>query len=318
MKFLGLISDLVVTKPKRRLLIMKFMIIQAIQVMFGMNTAKANIEQSNELLLASIVQLNGGTENQNADESGLLLRLGAAATQNVCPIETKLGNNRITVNWRGVNLENTSVKQKYEKTFTEILPHTIEQWVNKPGDCKLLIDKMKSMKVTMRDSTMAKVFERKWPIQQQLILIETFFSYLENKQKMCGISEELISSIQQRTLEALGYVTKDAETSFETCPWELCRSNEGTSSVLLMMKATLTAMGLGIVMSLVMKYRKGVIKNRVLDQIDIEVPIEKQNIKQKMIRISKIGGQFVIIMCNMVLVLIPAKWTQNLVCNAKI
>ena len=88
--------------------------------------------------------------------------------------------------------------------------------------------------------------------------------------------------------------------------------------MLLMMKATLTAMGLGIVISLVMKYRKGVIKNRVLDQIDIEVPIEKQNIKQKMIRISKIGGQFVIIMCNMVLVLIPAKWTQNLVCNAKI
>lgn len=302
---------------------MKFMIIQAIQVVFGMNAVKSNIEQSNQLALASIVQLNDDTEtNQNADESGLLLRLGAAATQNVCPIETKLGDNRITVNWRGVNLENTSVKQKYEKTFTEILPHMIEQWVNKPGsnpgDCKLLIDKMKSMKVTMRDSTMAKVFERKWPVQQQLSLIETFFSYLENKQKMCGISEELISSIQQRTLEALGYVTKNADTSFETCPWELCRSKEGTSSVLLMIKATLTAMCLGIMISLGMKYRKGVIKNRVLDQIDIEVPIEKQNIKQKIIKISKIGGQFVIIMCNMVLVLIPAKWTQNLVCNAKI
>lgn len=310
---------MVVTKPKKALVIKKFMLTWVTQAVLQLNAAKTGNVDTDELLsLASLEHIGKNLDaNQKTDKS-VLMQLGAAAQQNVCPIETRLGKNLITVNWRGVNIQNASVKTVYENKFTEALPRTIENWAANGNNCENLIQKMRELKVYMRDTSMVKLFDQKWTTHDKLIMLETFFSYLEAKQRRCGISEELISAIQQRTLEALRLLPKDAVTSFETCPWELCRSENGTSSVMLLIKAALSGIGLCILVTVGMRYRSNIIKNKVMDQIDIEVPIKERDMKQKLVETARITGQIAIVVCNLILVLVPAKWTQELVCNLKI
>ena len=294
--------------------------------LIGLTTSeKATNTQKSELLTGDVARFNidnlmqaGQSEIQ--DSNGLY-NLAAAINQNICPIKVKIGSNVLKIDYRGVNLQKIG-KIPSSKKFSDLIPDLLSDMKKKSGMTgtafcgALKVSKMSALKMVLSTSEFHQNLKIFGTIteDQKVEFLRKSYEHLEFIQKTCGINEEDIMQIEMGIIKLLKAPIPDMNSNSMTeCPWELCKSNEGTSTVYSIIVVTSTFLAIAVSIYMVAEYRKTRQRKKIMTTHN-EPPIPETN-KQKVLKIGATIAKALIILTNIGVLSIPRSFIRKQICE---
>ena len=254
--------------------------------------------------------------------------IAAAVENRQCPILLPLGDNNIVrIDYRGLNLMKSKQIPEKKVGFAESIPELVgtmrqEAKTEHPHEnfCYSLKERggLEIIKQYVYSETMMDLINKRYTDitdQQRADFISTTFQYTENLQDQCQLNEDDVLAIQLGAIKMVNVSIQNVNrNSFTECPWEICKSDDGQTTVYSMIVMTSTFMAIIVAALMTIEYKKTRERKKILSHEDYKPPpIITQ--KQKMIRLGKLVTKATIILINIGLLLIPKSTVRNKVCD---
>ena len=284
------------------------------------NTQKVELLTGSDVARFDIENLMQAGQSEDNDSNGLY-NLAAAINQNICPIKVKIGSNVLKIDYRGVNLQKIG-KIPSSKEFSDLIPDLLSDMKEKSGMSgtafcgALKISRMRALKMVLSTSEFQQNLEifGKITEDQKVEFLRKSYEHLEFIQKMCGINEEDIMEIEMVIIRLLKAPIPDMNSNSMTeCPWELCKSNEGTSTVYSIIVVTSTFLAIAVSIYMMAEYRKTRQRKKIMTTHN-EPPIPETN-KQKTLKIGATIAKALIILTNIGVLSIPRSVMRKQICE---
>ena len=256
-----------------------------------------------------------------------IYNIAAAIDNRQCPITLPLGTNIVKIDYRGLNMMKSEQILEKKIGFAESIPEMVGTMrrgakIEHPNEdfCYSLKERggLETIKAAIYSDTMMNLINKRYKNitnQQRADFVSTTFQYTENLQKQCKLNEDDVLVIQLGAIKMANVSIHNVnKNSLTECPWEICKSDDGQTTVYSMIVMTSTFMAMIVAAFMTVEYKKTRERKKILSHEDYKPPpIITQ--KQKMIQLGTTIAKATIIFTNIGLILTPKSTIRNKICD---